>query len=132
LAAKLNPKAVALIEGKNFANLATISSDGHPHVATVWVDHDGDIIIVNTAVGRVKQRNTAKDPRVSLSIANQNNPYEMMTVKGRVIKQTKEGADAHIDKMAKKYTGADKYAYRQPGEQRIILRIEPIHVVTSS
>jgi len=131
LATKLTPKAIGLIEGKNFAHLATLSPDGSPHVAPVWVDHDGDVILINTAVGRIKQRNVTKDPRVSISIVDQNNPYERTTIKGRVTEQTKQGADAHIDKLAKKYTGSDKYQNRQPGEQRIILKIEPIRVTSS-
>jgi PPOX class probable F420-dependent enzyme len=132
LATKLTPKALDLIEGKNFAHLATISRDGSPHVAPVWVDHEGDIILVNTAAGRVKQRNVSKDPRVSISIVDEKNPYDRITIKGRVIEQTKRGADAHIDKLAKKYTGSDKYQNRQPGEQRIILKIEPIRVISSA
>jgi len=131
LATKLTPKAIGLIEGKNFAHLATLSPDGSPHVAPVWVDHDGDVILINTAVGRIKQRNVTKDPRVSISIVDQNNPYERTTIKGRVTEQTKQGADAHIDKLAKKYTGSDKYQNRQPGEQRIILKIVPIRVTSS-
>ena len=131
MATKLAPKVISLIEGKNFAHLATISSDGSPHVAPVWVDHEGDIILINTAVGRAKQRNVSKDPRVSISIADEKNPYDRITIKGRVIEQTKHGADAHIDKLAKKYTGSDKYQNRQPGEQRIIFKIEPIRVISS-
>ncbi|HKM75617.1 MAG TPA: PPOX class F420-dependent oxidoreductase [Candidatus Bathyarchaeia archaeon] len=131
MATKLTPKAIGLIEGKNFAHLATLSPDGSPHVAPVWVDHDGDVILINTAVGRIKQRNVTKDPRVSISIVDQNNPYERTTIKGRVTEQTKQGADAHIDKLAKKYTGSDKYQNRQPGEQRIILKIVPIRVTSS-
>lgn len=130
LASKLTPKAVQLIEGKNFAHLATISTDGHPHVAPVWVDHEGDIILVNTAVGRVKQKNISKNPHVSISIVDQNNPYERVIVKGKVIAQTKQGADAHIDRLAKKYLGVDKYPNRQPGEERIIIKIEPIRVAS--
>jgi len=131
LTAKLTPEAVKLIEGKNFAHLATISSDGSPHVAPVWIDHDGDVILINTAMGRIKQKNTTKDPRISISIVDQNNPYARVTIKGKVTQQTKQGADAHIDKLAKKYTGSDKYQNRQPGEQRVILRIEPLRVLSS-
>lgn len=131
MTAKLTPEAVKLIEGKNFAHLATISSDGSPHVAPVWIDHDGDVILINTAMGRIKQKNTTKDPRISISIVDQNNPYARVTIKGKVTQQTKQGADAHIDKLAKKYTGSDKYQNRQPGEQRVILRIEPLRVLSS-
>ena len=128
---KLTPEAVKLIEGRNFAHLATISNDGSPHVAPVWIDHDGDVILINTAMGRIKQKNTTNDPRVSISIVDQNNPYTRVTIKGKVTQQTKQGADAHIDKLAKKYTGSDKYQNRQPGEQRVILRIEPLSVLSS-
>jgi PPOX class probable F420-dependent enzyme len=131
LTTKLTLEAVKLIEGKNFAHLATISSDGSPHVAPVWIDHDGDVILINTAMGRIKQKNTTKNPRVSISIVDQNNPYARVTIKGKVTQQTKQGADAHIDKLAKKYTGSDKYQNRQPGEQRVILRIEPLRVLSS-
>ena len=131
MTAKLTPEAVKLIEGKNFAHLATISSDGSPHVAPVWIDHDGDVILINTAMGRIKQKNTTKDPRISISIVDQNNPYARVTIKGKVTQQTKQGADVHIDKLAKKYTGSDKYQNRQPGEQRVILRIEPLRVLSS-
>ena len=99
--------------------------DGAPHVAPVWIDREGDTILVNTAVGRVKQRNVARDPRVAISIGDQNNMYDKVVIRGRVASQTLEGADAHIDKLAKKYIGEDRYPSRQPGEKRIILRIEP-------
>lgn len=97
LPAKLNEEAIKLIEGRNFAFLATIMPDGAPHVAPVWIDREGDTILVNTATGRVKQRNVARDPRVAISVADQNNMYDKIVVRGRVISQTLEGADAHVD-----------------------------------
>lgn len=121
---KLTEKAVKLIEAKNFAHLATIMKDGSPHVAPVWIDREGDIILVNTAAGRVKHKNILKDPRVGISIADQVNPYERIEIRGRVISLTTEGADAHIDKLANKYTGAKKYQKSSPEEKRIILKIE--------
>ena len=129
LSAKLNAKAVRLIEGKNFAFLATIMPDGAPHVAPVWIDREGDTILVNTAMGRVKQRNVTREPRVALSIADQNNMYDKIVIHGRVVSQTLEGADAHIDKLAKKYIGKDKYPWRAPGERRVIIKIEPTQVL---
>jgi len=117
-----------LIDGKNFGYLATTMPDGSPHVTPVWVDHEGDIILVNTAQGRVKQRNITRDPRVAISIADQNNPYDKIVIRGRVVSQTTQGADEHIDKLAKKYTGADKYQWRGPGEKRIIIKIEPARI----
>jgi len=128
LQVRLSPKATKLIEGKNFGHFATIMPDGSPQVSPVWIDHEGDLILVNTARGRVKQRNSAKDPRVAISIANQDDPYEKILVRGRVISQTTQGAEDHIDKMAKKYTGRDKYPWRVPGEKRIIIKIQPDHI----
>ncbi|MGA2783895.1 MAG: PPOX class F420-dependent oxidoreductase [Candidatus Bathyarchaeia archaeon] len=125
---KLPQNAVKLIEAKNFAHLATLLRDGSPHVAPVWVDHDGDIILINTAVGRVKHKNIMKDPRVGISITDQNNPYERVEIRGRVISETREGADEHIDKLANKYTGAKKYQKSSPDEKRIILKIEPLQI----
>ncbi|WP_322795569.1 PPOX class F420-dependent oxidoreductase [Tepidiforma sp.] len=120
-----------LIEGPNFAHLATLMPDGSPQVTPVWVDLDGVTILVNTAEGRVKTRNLDRDPRVALSIADQQNPYRYIQVRGRVIERTHEGADAHIDKLAKKYLGQDRYPFRRPGEQRVIFRIQPEHVQVS-
>jgi len=124
---KLTQNAVKLIEEKNFENLATLRRDGSPHVAPVWVDRDGDIILVNTAVGRVKQKNTINDPRVGLSITDQNNPYERVEIRGRVVSQTREGAEEHIDKLSNKYTGK-KYQKSSPDEKRIIIKIEPLQI----
>lgn len=120
-----------LIERPNFAHLATLMPDGSPQVTPVWVDLDGDTILINTAEGRVKTRNLDRDPRVALSIADQQNPYRYIQVRGRVVERTHEGADAHIDKLAKKYLGQDRYPFRRPGEQRVIFRIQPEHVQIS-
>lgn len=125
---KLTSTAIKLLEGKNFAFLATILPDGAPHVAPVWIDHDGDLIIVNTAIGRVKQKNMERDRRVALSIAGQDNPYEKVVIRGKVTMQTTEGAEQHIDKMAKKYTGASRYQKSGPNERRIIVKIEPLRI----
>jgi PPOX class probable F420-dependent enzyme len=126
--AKLNEKAVKLIEAKNFAFLATILPDGSPHVAPVWIDHEGGLVLVNTQMGRVKQKNTARDPRVSISIADQNNMYDRIVIQGRVVSQSFEGAEAHIDKLANKYTGAKKYQRSSPTEKRVIIKVQPIRV----
>jgi len=117
--------AKTLIDGKNFANLATLMSDGSPQVTPVWVDREGDTILVNTAIGRTKQRNISADPRVALDIFDQANPYSNATIRGRVIAQSQKGADEHIDKLAMKYLGKDKYPFRQPSEKRVILMIKP-------
>ena len=114
-----------LFQGKNFASFATLMNDGSPHVAPTWVDLDGNTILINTAGGRVKEKNIRRDNRIALSIYDQENPYNMVTIRGKVTDLTEEGADEHIDKLAKKYFGLDKYPNRSPGEQRIILKIQP-------
>jgi len=127
---KLDDHAAKLIEGRNFAFLGTIMPDGSPHVTPVWVDHDGDMILVNTAMGRRKQKNVARDSRVAISVADQNNMYDKIVIRGHVISQILQGADAHIDKLAKKYIGKDKYPRTAPDEKRVILKIEPTHIST--
>ncbi len=119
----LDDKARKLIEGKNFGHLATIRWDGSPHVTPVWVDLDNDQVLVNTSVGRVKERNVRRDDRVAISIADQENPYDYVQIRGHVAEVTREGADEHIDKMAKKYLGKDEYPFRRPAEERIIVRV---------
>ena len=112
----------------NFAHLATLMPDGSPQVTVVWVDIEGDRILVNTAEGRAKPRNVRRDPRVAISITRQDDPYSYAFIRGRVVEITHEGADELIDKLAKKYIGQDRYPWRQPGEQRVILVVEPEHV----
>ena len=120
-------KFMDLFEKKAFANLATLMPNGSPQVTPVWVDFDGDAVLVNTAAGRVKDRNLQREPRVSLAILDPDNPYRYLEIRGRVVERTEEGADDHIDKMAKKYLGVEKYPYRQPGEVRVLYRIKPEH-----
>jgi PPOX class probable F420-dependent enzyme len=118
-----------LFEGKNLAFVSTLMKDGYPHITPTWIDIQDGHIFVNTAIGRIKQRNVSRDPRISISIVDQNNPYDMVTVRGRVIGQiTGDAADEHIDKLAKKYLGKDKYPNRAPGEKRVILKIKPERV----
>ena len=113
-----------------FASLATLNPDGSPQVTPVWVDFDGKNIIVNTAKGRVKHRNVERNPRVALFIGDPENPYRYLGIQGRVTEMTDTSADAHIDRMAKKYLNKDKYPFRQPGEARILLKITPNKVHT--
>lgn len=118
---------IQLLKGKNFAYISTLMDDGSPQVTPTWIDidEDGNSILINTAEGRVKQKNVSRDPRVAISISDQNNPYNMATIRGKVIEQIKEGADEHTDKLAKKYLGMDKYPYRSAKEIRVILKIKP-------
>ena len=101
--------------------------DGSPQVTPtcVDIDKDGNSILVNTAEGRTKHKNVSRDPRVAISISDQNNPYNMVSISGRVIEQISEGADEHTDRLAKKYLGMDKYPYNSPNERRVILKIKP-------
>jgi len=125
-----DPSIKSLFENKNFAFVATSMKDGSPHVTPTWVDIEDSVILINTAIGRVKQKNVARDPRVSLSVAVNNNPYHMVTVNGEIVEQiTGEEAEKHIDKLAKKYLNKDKYPGRSPGEKRILLKIKPKKVV---
>jgi len=114
-----------LLEKPAFANLATIMPDGAPQVTPVWFDYDGRHIIINTAKGRVKDRNMRANPRVALSIMDPTNPYRYLEIRGKVAEVTEQGADTHIDKQAKKYLNVDKYPYRQPGEVRVLFKIAP-------
>ncbi len=116
---------------KAFAHVATLNADGSPQVTPVWVDFDGTHLLVNTAKGRVKARNFARDARVAMSIADPDNAYRYLGIQGRVVEMTETGGDAHIDKMAKKYLGKDSYPYRTPGEVRIIVKISPDKVHTN-
>jgi PPOX class probable F420-dependent enzyme len=119
-----------LLEKKIFASLATLMPDGRPQVTPVWCDFDGKHILINSAKGRVKDRNMRRDPRVALAFVDPENPYRHLQVQGRVAEITENGADQHIDKLAKKYLGQDKYPFRQPGEVRVIYKIEPERAVT--
>jgi PPOX class probable F420-dependent enzyme len=111
-----------------FAHLATIMPDGTPQVTPVWFDYTNGKIRVNSAKGRVKVRNMREGAPVALSILDPDNPYRYIQIRGRVERVTEEGADAHIDSLAKKYLGKDKYPYSQPGEVRVIFEIEPTKV----
>jgi PPOX class probable F420-dependent enzyme len=121
-------RAEQLLKEKNFVVISTLRQDGTIHAAPAWVDIQDGRPVVNSAEGRAWPTNLKRDPRVTLTVQNLENPYEYVTIRGRVSEQTTEGADEHIDSLAMKYLGQDSYPYRQPGEQRVILRIEPEHV----
>jgi PPOX class probable F420-dependent enzyme len=114
-----------LFNKRAFANLATLMPDGSPQVTPVWCDFDGENVLINTAIGRVKDKNLQREPRVSMSILDPDNPYRYLEVRGRVVERTEQGADEHINKMAKKYMGLDVYPYRRPGEVRVLYKIKP-------
>jgi PPOX class probable F420-dependent enzyme len=115
-----------LLTGKKaFAHLATLMKDGTPQVTPVWFDYTDGMIRVNTARGRVKDRNLKVGSPVALSIADPDNPYRYVQIRGKVVKETEQGADAHIDSLAKKYMGVDSYPYRNAAEKRVIYIVEP-------
>src|SRR5258708_218164 len=123
--AKLDHYLDLLTGKKAFAHLATLMPDGSPQVTPVWFDYVGGAIRVNSARGRVKDRNMKEGAAVALSILHPGNPHRSLQVRGRVRKATEAGGAAHIDSLAKKYLGADKYPYAQPGDVRVIYEIEP-------
>ena len=114
-----------LQQKKAFASLATVMPDGSPQVTPVWFDRKDGKFRVNTARGRVKERNMKEGSPVALSIMDPDNAYRYVQMRGNVSRITEEGADAHIDSLAKKYLGQDKYPYRSAGEVRVIYKIEP-------
>jgi PPOX class probable F420-dependent enzyme len=117
-----------LTEKKALAHLATVMPDGSPQVTPVWFAYENGKFVVNTARGRIKDRNMTKNAKVALSIVDPDNAYAHIAVRGKIVKATEEGADANIDALAKKYLGKDKYPFRQPGEVRVLYEIEPISV----
>jgi len=119
-----------LFDKKAFAHLATLMKDGSPQATPVWFDFDGVLFWVNSAKGRVKDRNMRRDKRVGLSIQDPDNAYRYLAIQGDVIEVTEDGADAHIDRLAKKYLGKDRYPNRSPGEVRVIYKIRPNKVST--
>ena len=128
--AQIPPAFRDILDKKAFANLATVNADGTPQVTPVWFDFDGTHLRFNTARGRVKERNIARNKTVALSILDPDNPYRYVQIRGKVSDGTEQGADAHIDSLAKKYLGQDKYPYRRPGEVRVMFSVLPERVQT--
>jgi PPOX class probable F420-dependent enzyme len=121
-------KQAKLFLDKNFGAVATIRPDGTPHVTPVWLDYDGERILFNTATGRAKWHHMRRDPRVTIEVYAEDDPYEYVTVSGTVELEEGEAANDHIDKLSEKYTGNPKFQSRQPGEGRVIVRVTPERV----
>jgi PPOX class probable F420-dependent enzyme len=130
MAQAIPEKYLDLFQKKAFGNLGTIMPDGSPQVTPVWIDYDGKFVRFNSALGRVKDKNIRRDPRVSISIVDPENPYRHMDIRGKVVEITQNGADDHINKLSQKYLGNPVYPYRQPGEVRIVYKVEPEKVGT--
>ena len=129
MAITLNDKQKKLLADKNFAHVGTINKDGSTQVTPVWIDFDGTHVLFNTEEKRLKVRNMKRDPRVTLSVMDMANPYQYIAIRGRVVEITPEGALEHIDEMAQKYIGQEKYPWNQPTDVRVIVRIEPLRIV---
>lgn len=125
MSVKIDGRGEEILKGKNFCIVSTLRADGTTQSVPVWVDVQDGRPVLNTAEGRAWPRNLERDPRITLTVPDWQNPYEYLAVRGRVGERTHEGADEHIDALAKKYLGADTYPLRQPGEQRVIIRVDP-------
>lgn len=131
MTAQLSQKARALIQRPVIANVATVDADGGPQVTPVWIDLDGDDLVFNTAKNRVKSVNLSHNRQVAISIVDPDDPYNVVVVRGTA-QPTEEGADAHIDSLAKKYLGVDSYPMRREGEVRVKYRVHADKVVMQS
>ena len=125
MASNIPDKYADLFQKKAFANLATLMPDGTPQVTPVWCDFDGIHVSINSARGRQKDKNIERNASVAMSIVDPDNPYRYLEVRGKVTEITEQGAEAHIDKMAKKYMGVDKYPYRNDKDVRVIYKVTP-------
>lgn len=123
--AQITPDARRFLDKKSFAHVATVNPDGSPQVTPVWVDCEDDEILINTAEDREKPSNMRDEPRVSISVLDPDDPYARLLVQGRVVEITTEGADQHADRLAQKYLGEETYPFREEGEVRLKVRIEP-------
>jgi len=132
MSATIEGRTEELLKGKNFCIVATLRADGTVQGAPVWVDVQDGLAVLNTAEGRAWPRNLERDPHVTLTVQNSENPYEYVEIRGHVAERTRDGADEHIDAMAKKYLDQDSYPFRQPGEERVIIRVAPEHVYVST
>lgn len=124
----LSADQIALLEEPQLAHVATTMPDGSPQVTPVWIDTDGEAILFNTAKGRVKYNNLKRNPHVAISLADKKDDYRTVVIRGDA-EFIEEGADAHIDKLAKKYLGKDSYPFRRPDEQRVIVRVTPTSIL---
>ncbi len=123
--AKIPESHVDLFHKKAFGSFTTLMSDGSPQTTPVWVDFADGKVLVNSALGRQKDKNVRRDPRVAITLIDPDNPYRYLEIRGRISEITHEGADQLIDKLSKKYLDKDKYPFAEPGEKRVIYKIEP-------
>ena len=125
MSGQIEGRSRELLEGKNFCGVVTNGKDGRPDDVEVWVDTDGEGVLLNSAEGRAWPESLRRDPRVTLAVANHENPYEYVAIDGEAVEITTEGADEHNDKLAKKYLDKVEYPFRQPDEVRLLIRVRP-------
>ena len=123
--AKIPERARVILDKKALAHVATLNEDGSPQVTPVWISTENGDVAINSAEGRLKPENLRRDGRVAISVTDPDNDYQPVLIRGRAKEITQEGADEHIDELAKKYLGEDEYPFRKPGEQRVKIVIEP-------
>jgi PPOX class probable F420-dependent enzyme len=123
VAIKLPQSVKKVLQDKAYGHVVTLGADGKPQLTMVWLDVDGDEVLFNTAEGRLKPKNLRRDPRIMISVQDRNDPQAYMLFHGKA-SVTEAGADEHIDKLAKRFLGADKYPFRRPGEKRLVVRIK--------
>jgi PPOX class probable F420-dependent enzyme len=119
-----------LLESKALAHVATIGPKGEPQVNPVWFDWDGTYLMFSQTTSRQKYKNVKRDPRIALSIVDPNNPYRYLEIRGKVVRVDPDPDYAFINKMAQKYLGVEKYPWLQPGEERVVIVVEPEHVTS--
>ena len=121
----MDPKVIQLLQDKNLVFIATLMKDGSPQLSPVWADFEDDYVLVNTAEGRIKHKNVLRDPRVAVSVVSNNNPLDMITIRGKVVEIIPDYDYNHANRLTKKYMGKDNYPFKREGEKRIILKIKP-------
>jgi PPOX class probable F420-dependent enzyme len=131
MTAQLSPALQQLLKEPAYAQLATLLPDGSPHLTQVWIDTDGQHVLVNTVATHQKIKNVRRDPRVAVNVHDPAQPWRIASIRGRVVEVTTEGAAEHIDALARKYLGVDRYPFGKAGQQRVVLKIEPetIHTI---
>jgi PPOX class probable F420-dependent enzyme len=128
MAATISPGFRKLLEEPSFCQIATTMPNGSPQISQVWVDTDGEHVLINTTEKAQKTRNVRRDPRVAVNVVDPSNQWRLGNVRGRVVDIMQEGANAHIDKLGRKYRDWDEYPYKDPNNPRVILVIEPERV----
>ena len=126
--APIPPALMDLLESDALGHLATVRADGTPHVTPLWVDHDGDFVLVDVRVDRVKAANMRARPAVAISVVDPRNPYRYLAITGVVVSWSEDGWQEHMNKLSRRYMKLDRYPWSFPGERRAIFRIAPTHV----